>query len=218
MPSSRAGLVERAITRLRHCSNIEILGNADVPRLSILSLRFRHGEKDLYCGFVVSLLNDLFGIQVRGGCSCAGPYGHSLLGMDMAYSRALEREICAGAMVLRPGWVRLNFNYFIDEEEFEYILRALELVAEHGWRLLPFYHFDEADGVWRYMKQRTSLPVSLESLGFVDLGEGYDERLSAKDVIALEGQIEAAKQDLLLRRPIEECSELRLSARAEKLR
>ena len=84
--------------------------------------------------------------------------------------------------------------------------------------MLPFYHFDEADGVWRYMKQRTSLPVSLESLGFVDLGEGYDERLSAKDVIALEGQIEAAKQDPLLRRPIEECSELRLSARAEKLR
>jgi selenocysteine lyase/cysteine desulfurase len=57
------------------------MGNPDAPRLSIMSLRFKHGDKDLHYGFVVSLLNDLFGIQVRGGCSCAGPYGHTLLGM-----------------------------------------------------------------------------------------------------------------------------------------
>ena len=105
--------VERAIKRFNAVSNIEILGGDTAPRLSIMSLRFRHGHRDLHYGFVVSLLNDLFGIQVRGGCSCAGPYGHSLLGMDMNYSRDIETEIQNGAIVLRPGWVRLNFNYFI---------------------------------------------------------------------------------------------------------
>ena len=62
------------------------MGSPDAERVSIVSLRFMHGDKDLHYGFVVSLLNDLFGIQVRGGCSCAGPYGHSLLDMDMEYS------------------------------------------------------------------------------------------------------------------------------------
>jgi len=142
-------LAERAMARLRACPNIEVLGSHDAPRLPIFSLRFRHGERDLHYGFVVALLNDLFGIQARGGCSCAGPYAHALLGLDMAYSKQLEAAITAGASLLRPGWVRLNFNYFIDDEEFEYLLRALELVAEHGWRLLSLYQVDPAHGVWR---------------------------------------------------------------------
>jgi hypothetical protein len=137
------------MARLRACPNIEVLGSHDAPRLPIFSLRFRHGERDLHYGFVVALLNDLFGIQARGGCSCAGPYAHALLGLDMAYSKQLEAAITAGASLLRPGWVRLNFNYFIDDEEFEYLLRALELVAEHGWRLLSLYQVDPAHGVWR---------------------------------------------------------------------
>jgi hypothetical protein len=160
--------VQRAIARFKACPNIEILGSTDAPRLSIMSLRFRHRGKDLHYGFIVSLLNDLFGIQARGGCSCAGPYGHSLLGMDMNYSRAIEREIQKGAIALRPGWVRLNFNYFIDEEEFSYLLRAVELVAEHGWRLLPYYQFDAGSGVWRYQGRPMELAASLEDWSFVD--------------------------------------------------
>ena len=109
-----------------------MLGDTNVPRLAIVSIPFKYGDKDLHYGFVVSLLNDLFGIQVRGGCSCAGAYGHSILGMEMSYSRAIEAEIQRGNSVLRPGWVRLNFNYFIDEDEFEYLLRAIELVASLG--------------------------------------------------------------------------------------
>lgn len=161
-------LVQRAIARFSACPNIEILGSTDAPRLSIVSLRVKHGDKDLHYGFVVSLLNDLFGIQARGGCSCAGPYGHSLLGMDMDYSRAIEREIQKGSIALRPGWVRLNFNYFIDEEEFSYLLHAVELVAEHGWRLLPYYQFDPEAGVWRYQGQSMPLAASLDGWAFAD--------------------------------------------------
>lgn len=158
--------VRRALDFFAACPNLEVLGDLEAPRLSIFSLRFKHGKRDLHYGFVVSLLNELFGIQVRGGCSCAGPYGHSLLGMDMDYSRAIEREIQAGAMVLRPGWVRLNFNYFISEQEFEFLLQAIALVAEHGWRLLPYYNFDVNSGVWRYQGESGKLPGGLRDMDF----------------------------------------------------
>ena len=161
--------VSRAIARLSQCENLEILGPLDAPRLSILSLRFKLGDKDLHYGYVVSLLNDLFGIQARGGCSCAGPYGHALLGMDMNYSRAIQSEMAAGNVILRPGWVRLNFNYFISESEFDYLLGAIELVAQHAWRVLPYYDFDVASGVWRFQDEVRSLPVSLEDLAFDQL-------------------------------------------------
>ena len=161
--------ISRAIARLSQCENLEILGPTDVPRLSILSLRFKRDDKDLHYGFVVSLLNDLFGIQARGGCSCAGPYGHSLLGMDMSYSRALQSQIAAGNAILRPGWVRLNFNYFISEAEFDYLLGAIELVAKHGWRLLPCYRFDMTSVVWRFHSEARSLPVCLEGRSFDQL-------------------------------------------------
>ena len=104
----------------------------------------------LHHNFVVALLNDLFGIQSRGGCSCAGPYGHRLLGIDLERSHEFEREIAHGCEGIKPGWVRINFNYFISEAVFDYIVEAVRLVAEHGWRLLADYRFDPATGLWRH--------------------------------------------------------------------
>src|SRR5436305_1378256 len=75
--------LRRAIGSWRTNPNIEILGNLDAERLSIVSFVVRRpGGRYLHHNFVVALLNDVFGIQSRGGCSCAGPYGHRLLGMD----------------------------------------------------------------------------------------------------------------------------------------
>ena len=102
------------------------------------------GRRYLHHNFVVALLNDLFGIQSRGGCSCAGPYGHRLLGIDIERSHEFEREIARGCEGIKPGWVRVNFNYFISEAVFEFILEAVELVASEGWRLLPQYRFEPA--------------------------------------------------------------------------
>ncbi|MFT7286657.1 MAG: selenocysteine lyase/cysteine desulfurase [Halieaceae bacterium] len=131
--------------------NLEILGPQDAPRLAIFSLRFHHApDRELHYGFVVALLSDLFGIQARGGCSCAGPYGHALLAIDAQRSERLEHWTTTRYGCLRPGWVRLNFNYFLAEGEFAYLLKALSLVAEHGWRLLPSYALDTATGLWRH--------------------------------------------------------------------
>ena len=115
--------INRAIERWQRHPNIEILGNNDAERLSIVSFVVRHGSQHLHHNFVVAVLNDLFGIQSRGGCSCAGPYGHRLLGIDYATSLKYETEINRGCDGIKPGWVRVNFNYFIDEEVVDFILK-----------------------------------------------------------------------------------------------
>lgn len=151
--------IRRALLRLEQSDNLEVLGPHNADRLAIVSMRFKYQGLDLHYGFVVALLNDLFGIQARGGCSCAGPYGHLLLGITGEQSKALAAAVVQGAAVLRPGWVRLGFNYFIDESEFDYVLSAIELVALHGWRLLPCYRYDADSGVWR-----ANLSSSVKSL------------------------------------------------------
>lgn len=142
--------VRRALDRWSANPKIRLLGSLTADRLSIISFVIRRGERYLHHNFVVALLNDLFGIQSRGGCSCAGPYGHRLLGIDTATSRRFEDEIDAGCEVLKPGWVRVNFNYFLSETVFSYILYAVDWTAEHGWRFLPEYCYDTETGQWAH--------------------------------------------------------------------
>jgi hypothetical protein len=115
---------------------------------------------------VVALLNDLFGIQARGGCSCAGPYGHRLLGIDLTTSRSFGCAIVAGYEGIKPGWVRVNFNYFISEGVFQYLLDAVEFVAEHGWKLLPHYTFDVATGIWKHKRFRPDVALRLTDVTY----------------------------------------------------
>lgn len=207
--------LRRAIERWSAHENIEILGNTEVPRLSIISLRITHLQADLHYGYIVALLNDLFGIQARGGCSCAGPYGHALLGMDMNYSKAVEEQLLEGQMILRPGWTRLNFNYFINEETFEYLVRAVELVAEHGWKLLPFYRFDPANAVWRYQNSRTQLSTSLNEL---DFSAPAPASADCGPRPSLQETLEAAEQELTRCHAADERYSVTQPEEADKLR
>jgi selenocysteine lyase/cysteine desulfurase len=205
----------RAKARWDLHDNIEVLGNPDAPCLSITSLRIKHQGKDLHYGFIVALLNDLFGIQSRGGCSCAGPYGHSLLGMDMDYSKALEAELLKGQMVLRPGWVRLNFNYFIDEDSFVYLVNAISLLAESAWRLLPFYHFDQNSGVWRYQNFKGGVGTVLADIDFLqreDCTSPPSCKFSFSECLAL------AAEELNKNRSDEVRSRLDLPEKSDQLR
>ena len=104
-------LLARVVQAWRQEPTIQILGNLDAERLSIVSFVITGPSgRYLHHNFVVALLNDLFGIQARGGCSCAGPYGHALLGIDLERSHEFEREISHGCEGIKPGWVRVNFN------------------------------------------------------------------------------------------------------------
>jgi selenocysteine lyase/cysteine desulfurase len=161
-----ASFIGRAIARWRAHPGLEILGNLEAERLSIVSFVVRHEGRYLHHNYVVALLNDLFGIQARGGCSCAGPYGHRLLGIDLETSHEFEREIARGCEGIKPGWVRVNFNYFISEAVFAYLLEAVELVAADGWRLLPHYRFEPASGLWRHAAGTAEPPRSLRDLRY----------------------------------------------------
>jgi hypothetical protein len=158
--------IGRALHRWEANPGIEILGSHQAERLSIVSFVVRREGRYLHHNFVVALLNDLFGIQSRGGCSCAGPYGHRLLGIDPETSHEFEREITRGCEGIKPGWVRVNFNYFISEAVFEFILDAVDLVASEGWRLLPDYEFDAATGLWRHRAGRPEPPLSLHDIRY----------------------------------------------------
>ncbi len=158
--------IRRAIASWGSRKNLEVLGNKHSERLSIVSFVVKHGGRYLHHNFVVALLNDLFGIQARGGCSCAGPYGHRLLGIDLERSHQFEQEISRGCEGIKPGWVRVNFNYFIDERVFDYVVEAVNLVAEGGWKLLPDYRFDPEDGLWRHRAGPIEPPLSLGAVRY----------------------------------------------------
>jgi selenocysteine lyase/cysteine desulfurase len=145
-----SAFVRRAISSWERNPNIDVLGSHAADRLSIVSFVIRHGSRHLHHNFVVAVLNDVFGIQSRGGCSCAGPYGHRLLGIDLDRSQEFQREITRGCEGIKPGWVRVNFNYFIDEATFDYIVDAVHLVAGHGAALLAEYDFEPDSGLWHH--------------------------------------------------------------------
>ena len=186
--------IRQAIEEWSDVPQIRILGNPDLWRLSIVSFMVGHGEGFLHHNFVVTLLNDLFGIQARGGCSCAGPYGHRLLGIDITRSKAFEREVVRGCEGVKPGWVRVNFNYFISEVSFKYIVEAVKLVAREGWRLLPDYTFCPMSGLWKHRQGRPDPALRLTDLSYRRGRLEYRTRQSTEPEWALEGYLEEARR------------------------
>jgi selenocysteine lyase/cysteine desulfurase len=150
---------------------IQILGDTTADRLSIVSFVIRVDTRYLHHNFVVAVLNDLFGIQARGGCSCAGPYGHRLLGIDIERSHAFQREITGGCEGIKPGWTRINFNYFISDAVCDYVIEAVNLVASHGTKLLPDYRFDPMTGLWHHRAGAAEPPLRLTHLQYDADGE-----------------------------------------------
>ena len=186
--------IRRAIANWERNPNIEVLGDHDAERLSIVSFVVRHGDHGyLHHNYVVALLNDLFGIQSRGGCSCAGPYGHRLLGIDLDRSHEFEREISRGCEGIKPGWVRVNFNYFISEVVFEYILDAVDMVALEGWRLLHEYGFAPRSGLWTHVGWPAEAPMSLEDIRYEAAGIVYPERCASEPESRLQDYLETAR-------------------------
>jgi selenocysteine lyase/cysteine desulfurase len=186
--------IRRAIAFWSENPNIQLLGNLEAERLSIVSFMVRHGNRYLHHDFVVALLNDLFGIQARGGCSCAGPYGHRLLGIDQPLSRRFEQAILSGCEGVKPGWVRVNFNYFIDEAVFDFILEAVAWTAKEGWRMLPDYRFDAPSGQWRHRRWTPASVAGLDDLDYVDGELRYESHREGAPVAALQGYLEDARR------------------------
>ena len=196
-------LLGRALARWRTNPAIEILGDTGADRLAIVSFTVRAPDGDgctgrrLHHNYLVAVLNDLFGIQARGGCSCAGPYGHRLLGIDERHSHKFQDAIGAGCTGLKPGWVRINLNYFVTDPVADYLIEAVDLTARHGWRLLTDYRFDPTTGLWRHRTGPARPPLRLSDITYTATGQmNYPRDDRRAPVTALPGYLEDARRIL----------------------
>jgi selenocysteine lyase/cysteine desulfurase len=165
--------VTRALEKWGDHPNIEIMGNPDpTRRTGIVSFNLKGpGDRYYHPRFITTLLDDLFGIQSRAGCSCAGPYGHKLLGINEEKAQEFRAVIAEGHCGIKPGWCRIGFHYLFDEAEVEYIVEAVKFIAENGFKYLPLYRFDSATGLWthrqpHFLSASLSLDDALNSTTF----------------------------------------------------
>ncbi len=121
-------IVDQVFERLADSPRVKILAGQHRDRLPVFSFYL----PGLHYNLVVRLLNDRFGIQSRGGCSCAGTYGHYLLNVDATQSHRITDLIDAGDLSDKPGWVRVSFHAIMSDEEVAAVCDAIVQVAEHG--------------------------------------------------------------------------------------
>ncbi|MFV0490371.1 MAG: aminotransferase class V-fold PLP-dependent enzyme [Pseudorhodobacter sp.] len=124
---------------------LEVLGRAGSDAIPVFSFRLRDGAGALvHHQLVTRMLSDVLGIQARGGCACAGPYAHHLLGMKRAESERIFDAIRAGREVEKPGWVRLNLSYLNSDAKAARIVEGVTLIARHATELAPAYRCDSS--------------------------------------------------------------------------
>ncbi|GMQ81003.1 MAG: aminotransferase class V-fold PLP-dependent enzyme [Rhodothermia bacterium] len=131
-------LLARAFPRLRAVRGLHILADHLEERLGVISFYV----DDVHYNLLVKLLNDRFGIQMRGGCSCAGTYGHYLLHVDQAHSRSITDQIDLGDLSMKPGWVRFSIHPTTTDSELDYVLNAVEETVSQVEEWAKDYDYD----------------------------------------------------------------------------
>jgi selenocysteine lyase/cysteine desulfurase len=129
---------EIVFAKLEQISNLKILAPDHKKRLSIFSFYI----EDTHFNLVVKLLNDKFGIQSRGGCSCAGTYGHFLLNVDQETSHRIKGRILEGCSTEKPGWIRVSMHPTTTNDEVNFVCNAIKEVAENVEEWSKEYHYD----------------------------------------------------------------------------
>ncbi|PAA53217.1 hypothetical protein BOX15_Mlig014098g1 [Macrostomum lignano] len=175
-----AELLRWAWQILPDMESVLLLGNRQQPRLPIFSFLVVNRETGLFLhhNFVAILLNDLYGVQSRAGCACAGPYASDLLEFDQQTQNRFPyladginrlkycidnypkmKEMCREndsasipeeLEILKPGFVRVNLPYFYTNEMVAFLFHAIDMISQHGWKLLPEYTCNPHTGAWRH--------------------------------------------------------------------
>ena len=219
-------LLMKSKEKLAKNENFVLLGNGfqdSARHLPIISFlikvspsEFQDSQLYLHHNFVCALLNDLFGIQARGGCACSGPYAQKLMGMDLPLAKEYEdllledsrldrthlrrgHQECSQHEFLRPGFSRLNLPWFASNDEIDYIIDALDFVASHGWQFMPQYIFNHETGEWKHhtnqvFKERKWLgnfnfdngKVSFDHTKYEELKESHSDILAKAHVLLKE--------------------------------
>lgn len=120
-------LLRIAFHELNTIDKLHILAPEQKNRLGVISFYF----EDIHYNLVVKLLSDRYGVQVRGGCACAGTYGHFLLDVSYEYSKQITELINNGDLSRKPGWIRLSLHPTMTDEELYFIIYALREIREN---------------------------------------------------------------------------------------
>lgn len=150
-------ITKYALHRFGVDNRVEILGYTDpekIRKLPIFSFLIHCADRFLHYNFVTALLNDLFGVQSRGGCMCAGPFGHELLGVDSESSFETIKVMHTKQELYKPGFTRLSFTYWSSKEEVDYVIDAILFIAEHGWKFLPQYWMNVETGDYVHVSKK----------------------------------------------------------------
>lgn len=160
------------ISELSKCPNVVILKNkySTANYEPVMSFIIRYKGFYLHWNFVSTLLSDLFGIQTRSGCMCAGPYSMKLLGIDSAHASSLDRELLNKVEIMRPGYTRVSLSYCMYPCEIQYIIESIKFIACHAWKFLPEYVFFADTGEWRHRSIMNKKPFRkwLNHISFVN--------------------------------------------------
>ncbi len=130
-------LLKKAFDRLNKIPNVNILADNMHDRLGVISFYI----DDLHYNLGVKLLNDLFGLQTRGGCACAGTYGHYLLDVSYEDSHKITQLINHGDLSMKPGWIRASIHPTMTDQELETLLHGIEVVADEHETLRNDYKY-----------------------------------------------------------------------------
>jgi selenocysteine lyase/cysteine desulfurase len=131
-------LVEYIFAKLNQLPNLHILANQHQDRLGVISFYI----DELHFNLGVKLLNDKFGIQTRGGCSCAGTYGHYLLHVDQETSHNLVCQISSGDLIQKPGWIRMSVHPTTTSAEIEFVCESIRLLAANHQEWANEYQYN----------------------------------------------------------------------------
>ncbi|XP_053376481.1 uncharacterized protein LOC123534695 [Mercenaria mercenaria] len=190
-------MVKRAFAVWEENPSIFVLGSHTADRIPIFSFLTIHQETGrlIHHNFISALLSDLYGIQARGGCACAGPYAQDLMGVSETTAKKYMfflsekpnwKEHHGGSHstleVMKPGFTRINLSYFMDDETTDFIIKAVDMVTRYGWKLLPQYSFDVESGSWHHKSFANTTAAGLMSLhhALADEGQGQTRKDKAQ--------------------------------------
>ncbi len=142
-------LIARAFERMNANERIHILAGNHQDRLGVISFYI----DGVHYNLAVKLLNDLYGIQVRGGCACAGTYGHYLLNVDKKLSEKFTTRIDHGDLTEKPGWIRVSLHPTMTDKELEYVLDAFDFVAENHQQYAQDYIYNNHKNEFRHKSE-----------------------------------------------------------------
>ncbi len=146
-------LCELMFKKMRAIPHLNLLADNVEERLCMFSFYF----DSIHYNLVVKLLNDRFGIQARGGCSCAGTYGHYLLHVDPQHSKSITDKIDAGDLSEKPGWVRISLHPTTTNAEVDYITDALAQIEKNISLWKEEYRYDPHSNEYHHRNENGSL-------------------------------------------------------------